>query len=191
LAHLSASEQSYQLSRNPFLMTMSTFSLAMASKLQGDIANAKRYFTECLDFFIQTKNRQFEAMVRSELAHLARQSGDTALALEGYRDTIRRWRELGQRGAIANQLECFAFLARQGGDTGQALRLLGAAQALREAIEAPMADYEVSEYEQEVALLRLQVDPQVFEAGWKAGRLMTMEQAVDYALEMSRVVEKV
>ena len=61
--------------------------------------------------------------------------------------------------------------------------MLGAAEALRELIGIDMSQVEHVEYEREVADLKANMDEKVFEQLWSSGRSMTMEQAVELALE--------
>ena len=88
------------------------------------------------------------------MAHALRRGGrlDEALAL--YRETIGGWVHLGHKGAVANQLENIAYLATDRGRTELAVRLLGAADAIREAADARMAFDEEPEYLASVERLR-------------------------------------
>ena len=45
-----------------------------------------------------------------------------------------------------------------------------------------MTDYERAEYDAEAAQLRATLDPAALEAAWAAGRSMTLDDAVKYAL---------
>ena len=76
-----------------------------------------------------------------------------------------------------------AFVARAQGQPERAVHLLGAAEALREQIGAEMSDYERVEYGREVAALQDALDSGKFTALWDRGRMLTMDQAIDYALE--------
>ena len=96
--------------------------------------------------------------------------------------TLRGWQHLGQRGAIAHQLESLAFVALERRQSSRAARLLGAAEALREASGAVHMAMERSEYEQIVISLRAQLPAPELAAAWAAGRAMAMDEAVDYAL---------
>ncbi|MEK7785118.1 MAG: hypothetical protein AAB658_06790, partial [Chloroflexota bacterium] len=73
-----------------------------------------------------------------------------------------------------------------------AARLFGAAEALLDAIGAPLAPADRAEWERDAAMARVQLDPSassgqavMFNAAWAEGRVMAMEQAVVYALEES------
>src|SRR5690349_6266486 len=77
----------------------------------------------------------------------------------------------------------------RGGHKGQperAARVFGAGQALRQSLRANLArDWPGgarSDYEQDVATVRAQLDAATFEAAWAAGRAMTLEQAIAEAL---------
>jgi len=122
-------------------------------------------------------------MISSELAHVGRQSGKWETAQSLYRETILQWKDLGHRAAVANQLECFGFIARAQAQSQRAARLLGAAEALREIIGAPMVGFERIEYDREIVMLHEQLDDVTFASEWATGRALSMDQAIEYALK--------
>src|SRR5258707_1960232 len=65
------------------------------------------------------------------------------------------------------------------GEPVEAVRLWGTAEALREAIGAPMPPGDRDNYEQTVALARAQIEEQTFSALWTQGRSMTPEQVLN------------
>jgi len=98
-------------------------------------------------------------------------------------ESLMLFRELGSQWGIANALEELAKLAGVKGQRERAVRLLGAAESLREAIGAPMYLPERSDYEQIVTELRSALGDEAFAVAWEEGRTMTLEQAIAYALE--------
>jgi hypothetical protein len=76
-----------------------------------------------------------------------------------------------------------AFIAKSLEQPERALRLLGAAEALRQRIEIDMSALERAEYEAEVVDLKANMDEKEFASFWAEGRFMTMEQAIAYAIE--------
>jgi hypothetical protein len=122
----------------------------------------------------------------SEAAHILRESGNIQEAFALYKKTIQEWREFGHRGAVAHQLECLAFIAKAREQGERAVRLMGAAEALREVSNSPMTPTQQMLYDREVAELRTGLDEPIFAALWAEGRNMTMDQAIDYALEENR-----
>jgi len=54
---------------------------------------------------------------------------------------------------------------------------------LRENINIPMNPPEQVEYDREISDLRANMDEAAFAKAWAEGRALTMEQAIEYALE--------
>jgi hypothetical protein len=76
-----------------------------------------------------------------------------------------------------------AALAIMKNQTEKAIRIFGAADALRKRTNSPMPLPNSPAYQKNISVLRQQIDRSKFEEIWAAGRAMTMEQAVAYALE--------
>ena len=151
----------------------------------GHYQAAQQFFDEWRHIFDHMPDAGFQQALHSELGHLARHTGRLAEAKTIYRETIRRWKDLGNRGAIANQLECYAFIAILEAQPPRAAQLLGAAQALRGQAQAAMSDSERVEYDQSVGQLRTMLPEAEFNVLWAEGKSMTIEQAIEYALEKS------
>jgi tetratricopeptide (TPR) repeat protein len=159
--------------------------MGMDESRQGNYETATTLFEDGLNIFKRLRSKNFQLAMTSELGHIARHTGDLNQAKKIYGETIIGWQDLGHRPAIAHQLECFAFVAIAEEEPQRAIKLLGAAEALREKIGSPMASYEVMEYHKEVAQLRTMLAEAEFNAFWAEGRAMTMEQAIQFALEQN------
>ncbi len=122
-------------------------------------------------------------MIKSDLAHVLRLEGNYAEAIPAYQETIIEWQRMGHRAAVAHQLECMAFIAKALEKTEKALRLLGAAEILRQKIEIDMTAQEREEYEKEVADLKVNMDEKEFTSLWAEGRSMTMDEAIELAIQ--------
>ena len=93
-------------------------------------------------------------------------------------------RALGNRhtGWIAWCLEEFAGVWRGRGQLKRAARLLGAAEALREATVSTIPPDEHAEYAEAAAALRSALGEEAFAAAWAEGRALSMESAIALAL---------
>ena len=80
-------------------------------------------------------------------------------------------------------LEGLASVVATQGDLQWAAQLLGAAEALREAIDVPRLPVDRVSYEQAVAAARVQLGEEAFASAWQEGRTMKLEQAIDDALK--------
>ena len=159
------------------------FSMGIIASIMKNYESAKSYFEDGLKVFKNIRNKNFELAMTSELGHVARHMGDIIEARKIYKESLYGWQNLGNRGAVANQLECIAFLAITDEESQRAAKLFGAAEALREKAQAPMTDYERPEYDQSIDQLRATIVPEAeFNALWAEGRAMTMDQAIQFAL---------
>jgi tetratricopeptide (TPR) repeat protein len=70
-------------------------------------------------------------------------------------------------------------------DTERAARLLGAAEALRQSKTVPSMPWERRQCERAVAAVRGCLGERAFAAAWAEGQAMTVQQAVEYALQES------
>jgi hypothetical protein len=158
------------------------FGTGRGAMFRGDYTVARERFAYCLPLFIEMKDEHRANMIYSEYAHMDRHEGKIQQALETYRKTILVWQKLGHRAAVAHQLECFAYLAKAREDSERALRLLGAAEGLREKINIHMQPHEKAEYEREVADLHASLSENEFHTLWLQGRALTIDEAVELAL---------
>ncbi len=159
------------------------FAAARGAMQRGDYAAARARFMKSLPMFQKIGDEHRVNMIYSELAHIERHEGHYQQAAAAYRKTILGWQKLGHRAAIAHQLESFAFVARALGQAPRAARLFAAAEALRQKIGIPMDPQERVEYDREVTDLRAHMDEAAFASSWAAGRQLTMEQAISYAIK--------
>jgi predicted ATPase/class 3 adenylate cyclase len=172
-----------QESGDRWAATMALLSMAMVAKFRGDFPEARARFSAAEPLFRDLGDRHRINMVKSELAHIDRYEGSNAKAEAAYRETIREWKRLGHRAAIAHQLESFGYLALAHQDAARAGRLFAAAEALREATGIAMTPLERKEYDGAVAAVRAAVTESAFTSAWAQGRAMSMDQAIAYALE--------
>lgn len=91
-------------------------------------------------------------------------------------------REAGNKQGIAECLVGLAGLAAVAGQPERAARLFAAAEALLDAIGAPLSPADRAESQRDLAAARAQLDSAAFAAAWDAGQVMSLEWAVDQAL---------
>lgn len=153
-------------------------------RLLGHFEKAKNHFEEGLKIFQQIRSINFALVMKSELAHIARQTGQLSDAKVKYHETLQSWQNMGHRGAIANQLECLAFIAILEEEPHRAATLLGAAQSLRERVQSPMTDYEQVEYDKHLQQLRSMLPEVERRPLLEEGRTMPLAHAILLALDL-------
>jgi ATP/maltotriose-dependent transcriptional regulator MalT len=103
--------------------------------------------------------------------------GDHAAARALYEEGLSLSLELGDRWVSTISIEGLARTAAAIGRPEASARLLGAADAMREATGATRSVYWRDLYEQAVAALRAKLGDAAFEAAAENGRTLTLEQA--------------
>jgi stage V sporulation protein SpoVS len=112
--------------------------------------------------------------------HLQHGAGDVNQARATLAEALRIFRELNAKDGTAACLTALASIDIT--DGSRAARLLGASEAICEAIGGLFVPLYVMEYPRTVARIREMVDPVTFEQAWLAGRLMSSADAVSLAL---------
>jgi tetratricopeptide (TPR) repeat protein len=175
--------------------------LGVVASNQGDYAAARVYYEQSLAIKRAIGDRSGIANSLHNLGGVASDQGDYASARTYYQESLAILREIGNRHGIAYSLESFATLATPQAPAAtapaetagtsenavsglrRAARLWGAAQALREAIGAPLMAMGQMKQDREVAAARERLGEADWAAAWAEGGAMTQEQVIDYALE--------
>lgn len=166
-----------------FMSAMAAFQTGTnLSTTGGDLDRALFYLQESRRQFETLDNTFFVTVSTSQIAHTHRWRGELDAAEASYRESLVAFHWQGHIPAVAHELECLAYIAQRRGAPARAARLLGAAEALREQTGVPMLANEQVEYEAEVATLKQVLDAWELQSEWLAGRAMSIEQAVEYAL---------
>jgi tetratricopeptide (TPR) repeat protein len=145
--------------------------LGLVARGRGEWLRARTLWSESLTLFQRQGNPRGVAECLEGLASLA------ALAGPDGTETGAQRRQGGRREAERGCGPRFAHARR-------AARLLGAAEALREAAGAPIAPRYQGEYEAQVAAVRDRLPAAAFAAAWADGREMPEDRAVTFALEI-------
>jgi predicted ATPase/DNA-binding CsgD family transcriptional regulator len=158
--------------------------LASVMLYQGRYERAIALSDESLDLYRGLNDKRGIAWSLCHRGHLAlaQRNGELAAALYG--ESLPLLLELGDRAGIALCLEGLAGVAGQAAEAERAARLFGSAEALREAIDNPLSPAEGAEHEAAVDAARAKLPDEAFTAAWAAGRAMTLEQAIEYALTL-------
>jgi non-specific serine/threonine protein kinase len=103
------------------------------------------------------------------LGYAARDRGDEARAAELFTEVLTLFSDLGDRRLIAMALDGIAGLATAWGHAEQAVRLFGAAAALREASGLALDPAIRAAYGRDVTTVRAALGEDAFLSGWAAG----------------------
>ena len=150
--------------------------------VMGDLETARAAFGRSADTARRLGNKRGAYSSESDFAHVLRQHGELDEALAIYNDVLPKWKDLGHRAAVAHVLECIAFILVRKEEPERAINLLGAAEALREAIDSQMTSTEQEEYKKEISELRDLLGEAEYKKQRDTGRKKTMDEAIELAL---------
>jgi predicted ATPase/DNA-binding SARP family transcriptional activator len=142
-------------------------------------AAARVLLQECLATFQGLRHARGISIALNNLGIAALGEGDTEEAHRLFSESLRmKWNGGGWAG-IPWTLAGLAGVAAAQGQRERAARLFGAAAAGRE----PIGNDLPPDFEERVAALRPAMGEDAFAAAWAEGAAMTLQQAVEYALE--------
>jgi non-specific serine/threonine protein kinase len=157
--------------------------LGWVAFMQGDYQAARAYYEESLAVTTEVGDKHGIAIMLANLGALALQQGDYRAARERFQEGLATASAIGATATVVETLEGFAGIASRSGKAVRAMRLVGAATALREVIGVPRMPFEQGMVEGWLAPARRQLSTEEGAAARAEGRAMPLEQAIAYALE--------
>jgi ATP/maltotriose-dependent transcriptional regulator MalT len=124
------------------------------------------------------------------LAMISLLRGDHEQAAKLFEENMHRAAKLGDKVGASYSLLGLACVAGARGEATRTAQLWGAAEIQREAIGLQFSPVESSHYAPYVAAARARLEETSWEAELTEGRAMTLDQAIDYALEQPAIQEE-
>ena len=152
--------------------------LGLVALQQRDYERATTLLEEALALERGLKNKRSIALTLINLGDVARYQADYSRARASFVESLQLLRELGDREGMAAALEGLAGVAVAQGQSDRAARLCGAAEALREALHAPLSPAYRTHYDATLAGARAQLGDEQFMAAQAEGRSKPYEEVV-------------
>jgi len=149
---------------------------------RGDAPAARELYGQGLAIFRELGDRWGIAGTLADLGSMAREERDFSAAHSLYRESLKIFQELEHKRGIARLLECFACAAAAQYHSERALRLAGAAAALRQNIGAPLTPAEKAKLEANLKCTRPGLSETSSTAAWLEGWELPVERAIEEAL---------
>jgi predicted ATPase len=149
---------------------------------QGDSPTARTLYGQSLAIFRELGDRWGIAGTLADLGNLAREERNCTAADSLYRESIKLFQELEHKRGMARLLECFACSAAVQLEGERALRLAGAAAAMRQNIGAPLTPAEQARLEASLDSARQGLSHTAGTTAWLEGWAMRVEKAIDEVL---------
>ena len=158
--------------------------LGMVAYLRKQYDEARSHLEEGLRAALDAGDLYGIAVTKHNLGNTTRQIGDRATAGDHYLEALRSYALSGDRWSLCMLFDDIAILAAVGSPQ-EALRLVGASDALRELIGSPRLDYQEAELEDGVAGARRELGADA-EKELAGGRSLDLEAATRLASALCR-----
>jgi len=157
--------------------------LAAATKMEGNLGRARELYLESLALARRLGDQSLESVELDNLGSVALHTGD----IPGAKDWYRQAGELMYKQRSMYMLPYlplhFSMVALEEGKVDRAIKLLGASEALFESAGMAPDPDESGERDRTVSRLRKTVEKSQFSRLWEEGRKLSLDEAVQYALE--------
>jgi predicted ATPase/Tfp pilus assembly protein PilF len=153
------------------------------ARCMGDYARAGDFYNQALVAFEAQGQRRVLPSMWHNIGYVELHKGDYAAALGRFRDAMSAFHEQADRRGVAECLIGIAAVYGDQGDWQRAARLFGAAEALLTREGTTIWPSNRPDYERAVARARTGTDEGNFYAAWVEGRGMSLDAALELALE--------
>jgi tetratricopeptide (TPR) repeat protein len=164
--------------------------VAWTLRHQGDIARdqcdfelGESLYLQSLAVFRNLADEWSAGSLLTDLGGLALSHGEVSRGIDFFRQATDAFQQHGgHRRGLARVLEGFALAASLDGDAQRAIRLAGAAAALRNALGTPLTPAEQRQVTSGLEIAHAQLSPAARSQAWGEGWTMTLDQAIEFGL---------
>lgn len=157
--------------------------LGNISRAEGNDEHAMPFFIESRDIFDRLGDKRGLSRPVLYLANLARRRGDFATAYDLLRESLVLLREIEDQWRLPVWVYYAGLLATQRDEHAGGARLISAARASSERFESLLDPAERADGDNALAACRTALGEDEFNWILSAGRIMTLDQAIAFALE--------
>jgi predicted ATPase len=165
--------------------------VAWTLRHQGDIARDQHDFElgealylQSLAVFRNLGDAWSAGSLLTDLGGLTLSRGEVSRGIDFFRQANDAFQQHGgHRRGLARVLEGFALAASLDGDAQRAIRLAGAAAALRNALGTPLTPTEQQQVTSGLEIAHAQLSPAARSQAWSEGWTMTLDQAIEFGLD--------
>jgi predicted ATPase/pimeloyl-ACP methyl ester carboxylesterase/DNA-binding CsgD family transcriptional regulator len=181
-------DQSLELERaleNAFGSGWSLNYLGLLAHFEGDNASARALLEQSLPLLRGLDERWGVAVALYYLGRVACDQADLSGATSSWLESLEICRAQGYLWCFPYLVEGFALLAFLQGEYARSARLAGAADALHDAVGAPLPPVWRADLDRRLAPCRRALGQEPFGAAWSQGRALTPDQAIAEAAQVA------
>lgn len=171
---------------DPWGLSLAYLGLGVQAARQGDFETARGHAREALALQGAAGDDWNAAQILALLGEVEARAKHPERAAGRLLESLDAFRRVGDRVSLAHVLLCLAAVEAARHRTLRAVRLAGAGRALAETLDAPYvyALATADEHATVVEDLRKAAGDEAFRTEWMAGRAMSVDEAVSFALDV-------
>jgi tetratricopeptide (TPR) repeat protein len=181
--HIQAAYNRLGTSENKWLLVLVYYLRGLLAYYEGDIEQAAMMLEQATTL---AREGQFKPDLARSLMTLGRvrlKLGEVGLATELLKESLSRFRDIGNKLGLACTLEALASVSIAQGNSEGAVRLYGTAHGLRVLLGAPLPPIDLDAYDSDIAATRAQLGDNVFTDLWARGAGMPYKAVVEEILK--------
>jgi predicted ATPase/DNA-binding SARP family transcriptional activator len=171
------------------LMRHALLHLGEVARSAGENDQAKMYYEASLALARELSAKLHIGFALVGLGYVALHQGNPYIACQYLKECLALYQEENLEWGIAFAVEGLAGLAAIQGKPASAARLLGAVDSHHALDGWASTPADRIEHERILTTVRSRLDPKTFDAAWTAGQKMTLEQAAQYALAETALLD--
>jgi DNA-binding CsgD family transcriptional regulator len=149
--------------------------------MQGDYASARSVYEEGLALSRELGDKWGTSIYLNNLGNVAYMQGEYPAARSIHLESLAIRKEIDHKLGMAISVAGLGEVAVESGQPRLGARLLGASDALREAVGVFMEADDLIAYDRAVASARAHLGEEGFAAAWGEGKALTLDEAVALA----------
>jgi len=164
------------------ILEIGWYQMADVCLTAGDLTAARQHADQVVATAVRLGSKGYQSAALLVSARVAAAEGAVEVAHDDACQALANARDTESRLVIIDLLECLGGLARGAEDQLKPVRLLGAADALRQEIGYQRFGLHQARYDATVTELRAALGEHAFIQAWTEGAALTLDDAVSYAL---------
>ena len=163
---------------------MSLSHLGAVAFVEKDYAAAQSCYAEAASIARELNDNLAIGSALRGLGAVAVRQGQCDVAASHLKESLVALLEIDHTWFLSRVLDTLAEMHFAQGNDEHAARLFGAAAAARETVGASVFGFYRDEYERLISAARDRLGEDSYKKLWTEGRVLTLHQAVDYALDL-------
>lgn len=159
--------------------------LGHVERYAGNYRAAQALYQEAQQIFQALGNQWSTAVAIGNLGSTAVAAGDYETAAKLVKESLQRYRALNYEWDLAQTIGNAAGVAAGFGQFKRAIRLAGASASHRARIGVSLPPIQNQRFEQMIVSARQALNEEIQKTLWAEGQAMTLDEAVEYALELN------